>query len=248
MLSPQPQSTPAHRRFHTTRWSLIQRAGGDDSDRELAMTELCQLYWFPIYAHIRRQGHPQDAAQDLTQEFFARLLGGDDLLDGFEPDRGRFRNYVRGAVNHFLANEWDRSQALKRGGGVQTVSLDVDLAESRLKAESPGQGDPDREFESRWARSILERVFETLKAEHVASRKASLFAELYEYLAREPGQDSCADIGNRIGMSEGAVRVAIHRLRKRYGVLVRQEVAQTLASDEQVDDEIHRLFQALSES
>lgn len=145
------------------------------------MTELCQLYWFPIYAHIRSKGHQSDAAQDLTQEFFARLLGG------FEPDRGRFRSYLRGAVNHFLANEWDRSQAVKRGGGVQAVFLDVDLAESRLKAESHGQWDPDRIFESRWARSILERVFETLKAEYIQSRKPSLFAELYEYLVREPG-------------------------------------------------------------
>lgn len=262
LLNPSPSWPAARNRFQTTRWSLVQRAAAQqpqptdsnstpappqsNSDSAAALGELCQSYWYPVYAHIRRRGRTRADAEDLTQEFFSRLLNN-QLLESFDPERGRFRTFLLAAVNHFLANEWDRSQARKRGGGQRVVSLNADLAEHQLLREHGHGDDADREFEQRWAREILKRVFETLREEFAKAGKSELFDRLFPYLAREPGLSTYGELAQHLSMSEAAIKVAVHRMRNRYGTLVRSEIAETVNSHEQIDDELHRLFAALSD-
>ena len=220
-------------------------AGGDETVSRDALATLCRLYWFPLYAHIRRRWHDTEEARDLTQEFFARLLEK-DWLQAANPDRGRFRTFLLTSLDHFLANEWDRRRAVKRGGAVISLSLDFAEAERRLALDPAGGTTPEREFERRWALALLDQVLNRLREEYVSPEKAHLLETLQPYLARGSGNAPYRELALQLGMTEGAVKVAVHRMRQRFGFLLRQEIAQTLATIEDVDDEIRSLFAALS--
>ena len=234
-------------RFATTRWTMIVAAGNEDAPecRE-ALANLCRMYWYPIYAHLRHRSRDGNEALDLTQEFFAHLLEK-AVLRVADPDRGRFRSFLLASVDNFLSNERDREQALKRGGGTQLVSLDVRDAEDRLLAEpSADLLSPEQAFERRWALTLLENVLARLRCEHSSPEKAALFEQLEPFLAKGESPDSYRDAAERLRMSEGAIKVAIHRLRQRFGTLLREEIGETVMRPEEIDDEIRSLFGALS--
>lgn len=241
--NPSNDPSPAH--FPTTRWSLVIQAG--DPDAPLAresLAELCGAYWYPLYAYIRRRGHDPEQARDLTQDFFARALEK-GLLAEADPTRGRFRSFLRTVCAHFLANRRDWDQARKRGGGRATVSIDAIDAEGRYSRELADGLTPDRIFDRSWALTLLGRVLDRLGREYDEAGKAATFAALRGVLSEDPEAPSYAAIAAGLGSTEGAARVAAHRLRRRYGELLRQEIAATLAEPAEVDDEIRDLFAAL---
>jgi RNA polymerase sigma-70 factor (ECF subfamily) len=219
---------------------LVAAAKGPTSRQALA--ELCELYWYPVYAFVRRRGHSADDAGDLTQEFFARLLETAGIA-GADPARGRFRSYLLGACRHFLANQRDRAAARKRGGGRAALSLDFPDAERRYAAEPADDRTPEQMFDRRWALSLLDSVLANLAAEYAAADQASLFDRLKGSLTGEG--ESYAVIAAAVGMTEGAVKVAAHRLRRRYRGRLRAAIAETVATPEDVDSEIRDLFAAL---
>jgi len=230
--------------FATTHWSLVVAARGASPVAREALAELCRLYWYPLYAYVRRRGHSADEAQDLTQEFFARLLERDDLA-GLDPARGRFRAFLLAACRHFLANQNDRAQALKRGGGLRPRSLDLADADRRYAAEPSHEQTPERLFERRWALTLLDRVLQRLRQHYETAGQLVLFERLKGSLAGEtdvPHAESAA----ALNMTEGAVKVAAHRLRQRYRDLLRDEIARTVAEPAEVDDEVRALFAALA--
>jgi len=223
----------------------VLTAGGDGSTRSRdAMAELCALYWYPLYAFIRRRGHDPDAAQDLTQGFFARMLER-DIVATADRERGRFRSYLLGALQHFLADEHDREHALKRGGGHTTISRDLETAEQRYALEPSHDETPERLFDKRWASTVLRLVLAELKAEFEAEGKAEQFEGLKAYLVQDPADATQAAAAAALGMTPGAARVALHRMRVRYRGLLREQIAQTVASPADVDEEIRDLFVAL---
>lgn len=232
--------------FVTTRWSVVLEAGRAESPGSRAALEnLCQAYWYPLYAFARRRGHSPEDAQDLTQEFFARLLEK-NWLDRASPERGRFRSFVLGAFEHFLANEWRKGQTLKRGGGIQTVPLAFEDGETHYSQEPPDPATPEKLFERRWALMLLDRVLDRLEAEQKQAGKDGPFALMKPCLAGGRDAIPLAELGRRLGMSEGAVKVAVHRLRQRYRQLLLEEVAQTVALPEDVEAELHHLIQAIA--
>ena len=205
---------------------------------------LCQTYWYPLYAFVRRQGYDAEEAKDLTQEFFLRFLRG-NYLKKVKPSLGRFRSYLLAAIKHFLANEWDRASAKKRGGGQVPLSLDFQDAEGRYRSEPSHQLTPEKIFQKRWALTLLESVLKRLREEYAQSGKERLFDYLKQYLIAENGRVSYREVAQRLDMSEAAVKVAVHRLRKRYRRLLRLEIAQTVADPSEIEDEIKELFAAL---
>jgi RNA polymerase sigma-70 factor (ECF subfamily) len=207
------------------------------------MAELCGIYWYPLYAFIRRQGHDAHEAEDLTQEFFARLLARHDLA-AITPEKGTFRSYLLAAVKHFLANEYDRAHAQKRGGGQRVIALDALAADARWRQEPAHNLTPERLFERRWALTVLEHVLGRLEAESRAAGRSPWFDALKESLAGG-GESTYAQLGARLGASAGAVKVAAHRLRRRYRQLLREEIAHTVADPAQIDDEIRYLLSCL---
>lgn len=240
--------------FATTRWTIVMGAaageGADPSRAGMALEELCRLYWRPIYAFVRRQGHSPHDAQDLTQEFFGRLLG-DHSLNRVHPDRGRFRSFLLASLKHFLANEWDKARALKRGGGVRIVPLEAGDREdgpgTDVAAVEPGTANsPEKAYDRQWAVTLLQRVLERLGAEHQSAGKARLFEHLRETLTADRASVPYAVLATRLGFSEGAVKVAVHRLRARYRELLREEIAETLSDPGQVEEELRELWAALA--
>ena len=246
--------------FVTTHWALVLsagRAGTDESRR--ALETLCGQYWDPLYAFVRQQGYSADDAGELTQEFFLRLLAKNGFATA-DPDRGRFRSWLLGALKHFLANERDRASARKRGGGrpVQSIEASPDLrrapvgqselrdAETRYAREPAHRVTPDKVFDRRWALALLGGVLARLRAEMEADGKGPLFEALKDSLGGGNDVRSHRDVANSLGMTEGAVRVAAHRLRRRYRELLRAEIAQTVLGPGEVDDEIRHLFAALA--
>ena len=219
------------------------RASGRAGDSRAALEKLCAAYWPPVYAWVRREGHGHEAAQDLTQEFFARLLEK-SWLDGVDRERGRFRSWLLASMKHFLANEWDRANRLKRGGGQTVLSLDAQTAEARYALEPADHMTADRIFERRWALTLLEQVLVRLRREFAAAGKGTLFDELKAALTG--GKLDYSEIAARLNLNEGAVRVAVHRLRLRYRDLVRAEIAETVATEDEVDAEVQHLFAALA--
>lgn len=209
-----------------------------------ALETLCQAYWPPIYAFVRRQGHAPHDAQDLTQEFFARLLAT-DALTGVDRSKGRFRSFLLASLKHFLANEWDKARAQKRGGGHIPLPINASGAESTLAVEPIDTMSADRLFDRRWAVALLGQVMTRLRAEYVANGKEEIFDQLKETLAGERASLPYAEMARRMGTSEGAVKVAAHRLRGRYRELLRAEVAQTIANPGEVEEELRHLFAAL---
>lgn len=231
-------------RFEATRWSIVVAAGAADSQQaHRALEHLCTAYWYPLYAFVRRQGHSPHDAQDLTQEFFTRLLARNVLGDA-DPAKGRFRSFLLGALKHFLSDEWDRARAQKRGGGVQPISLDAESAESRYRLEPADESSAEKIYERRWALALLDEVLKRLRDEFTRDGKEHVFEELKSALTG--GKVPCAEIASRLDVKEGAVRTAIHRLRTRYRELVRAEIAETVASPSDVDAEMQHLFAALA--
>lgn len=232
--------------FVTTHWSVVLTAGRNDTTRARhALARLCQAYWYPLYAYVRRLGHSPHDAQDLTQEFFARLLGKNYLADADES-RGRFRSFLLAALKHFLANEWDRASAKKRGGGLP-ISINLDETETSYGFEPADQTTAEKIFERRWALTLLAQVLRRLREEHVRDGREKLFEELKPTLTEASRTVRYAEIAARLGTSEGAVKVAVHRLRQRYREVLRAEIADTVASPAEVEDELRNLFAALAD-
>ncbi|MEQ1858673.1 MAG: RNA polymerase sigma factor [Chthoniobacteraceae bacterium] len=231
------------RDFHTTHWSLVLAARGDASSARSPLAALCRSYWYPLYAFVRRQGISPHDAQDLTQEFFARLLEK-DWLNAVERERGRFRSWLLAAMKHFLINEWDKSRAKKRGGGIAFVSIDDMTAESRYEHEPADLATADLLYDRRWALTLLDRVLARLREEFVGAGKAAHFDALKGTLTGD--RTPYADIATALGTSEGAVKVAVHRLRERYRDLIRTEIAETVATPSEVEEELRHLLAVLS--
>jgi RNA polymerase sigma-70 factor (ECF subfamily) len=231
--------------FATTHWSLILAArdraepGADD-----ALGSLCRQYWYPLYAYVRRRGHNADEAHDLTQEFFARLLEKDILAD-VDRGKGKFRSFLLATCNHFLANEYDRARARKRGGGRRMFSLDAADAEGRYLAEPADGLTPEKLFERRWALALLQLVMMRLRDEFESKAKGRLFDRLRGFLVGDKGTGYRA-AADELGLSEGAVKVAVHRLRQRYRQLLHQEIVRTVAAPEEVEEEVRSLFAAVA--
>ena len=233
--------------FTPTHWSVVLAAAGqaDTVHARDALEKLCRNYWLPIYVFVRRQGHAAHDAQDLTQEFFARLLEK-NFLASVQRDKGRFRSFLLASVKHFLANEWDKARAQKRGGGQVPISIDAEVAENSFGLEAVNTLTADRIFERRWALALLDLVLRRLRAEYTRDGKEKQFNELKSTLTEGSRTVSYAEIATRLGTSEGAVKVAVHRLRQRYRELLRGEIADTIADPGEIDDEIRNLFAALA--
>jgi RNA polymerase sigma factor (sigma-70 family) len=232
--------------FVTTRWTVILSAGRQSSPQsDRALGELCQTYWFPLYAYVRRRGYSREDAEDLTQAFFARFLER-SYLEGLDAERGKFRAFLLASLKHFLANEWDKSQRQKRGGGVPHLSLDWQSAEERLRQEPPDISSPDRIYDREWALSLLEKVVVRLRDECAGDGKSRLFEQARGYLMVGEEAIPYAEGARLLGMDEGAMRVAVHRLRKRYRELLQDEIAQTLTDPSQVSRELQSLQAALA--
>jgi RNA polymerase sigma-70 factor (ECF subfamily) len=247
-MSPQtgpPSSWNAKGQFAATRWSVVLAAAKDRSGTHTrrALEELIQAYWFPVYAYIRRQGQGPQQAEDLTQEFFTRLLEKKHLAS-VDQSKGRFRSFLLTAVKRFLVNQWDKSQAQKRGGGKRFIALDALAAEARYSVEPVDELTPERLFDRRWALAVLDQVLNRLRQEYTDRGKANLFESLQSSLADGP-DGGYARIAREMGMSEGAVKVAAHRLRRRYRQLLREEIAQTMAGPEEIEAEIRHLMECL---
>lgn len=232
--------------FSTTHWSVVIGAGQNDlAVAAVALERLCRTYWYPVYAFIRRRGSSQHDAEDSTQGFFAHLLEK-ETLKKVDRQKGKFRSFMLAALTNFLNNERDKQQTLKRGGKIQIISLDETRAEELYSREPVESLTPEKLFERRWAFTLVERVFARLKQEYAAAEKAKLFATLERGLTCEVTQNVCAEWADALGMSEGAVKVALHRLRRRYGELLRGEVAQTVGTPEELDEEIRQLCAAIT--
>jgi len=218
-------------------------AGQDPSRSRKALEHLCEIYWYPLYAFVRREGRSAHDAQDLTQEFFARLLEK-GWLNAVDREKGKFRSFMLAAMRHFLANEWDKAQRQKRGGGQLLLSLDAQTAEARYIMEPADPITADRIFERRWALTLLDQALARLRREFSAMGKKGVFDELKAALTGE--KLAYAEIGERLNLQETAVRVAVHRLRVRYRELIRAEIAETVTGPGEVDAELARLFAALA--
>lgn len=244
---PPESSGAASPDFATTQWSLVLRAGRAGTAETEALAALCQRYWYPLYAYIRRRGSNTHQAQDLTQDFFARLLDKNAIAQAM-PERGRFRSFLLTSLKNFLTNEWEKGQALKRGGGQPAISLQLNLdsAESRLSLEPTHTFTPERCFERQWALLLLELVMKRLQEEQDSAGKKQQFDLLKEALAGGAERLAYADIAAQLGISEEAARQAASRLRKRYREILREEVGHTVTDAAEVDEEIRSLFQVLA--
>lgn len=233
--------------FVTTRWTQVVAAGraGDSTHARIALEQLCQTYWYPLYAYVRRQGHAPHDAQDFTQAFFARLLER-NALGAADRARGRFRSFLLAALKNFLRDEWDKLRAQKRGGGEAVISLDAGDAESRYALEPADTLTADRIFERRWAMLLLDRAVERLRAEHAAAGKLAQFEALKASLAGSRESQPYSELATQLGLSEGAVKVAVHRLRQRYREVIRAEIAETVAGEAEVEAELKHLMAALA--
>jgi len=224
----------------------VLAAGRSDSTHaRTALEKLCRTYWQPIYAFVRRQGHSPHDAQDLTQEFFAQLLERRSLAD-VDRAKGRFRSFLLASLKHFLANEWDKARAQKRGGGQVLIPIDAQSAESACGVDPADQMTADKVFDRRWALSVLDHALLRLREEHIREGKQDLFDQLKVTLTEASRSVRYAEIAAQLGMSEGAVKVAVHRLRQRYRELLRAEIADTVATPAEVEEEIRALFAALA--
>jgi RNA polymerase sigma-70 factor (ECF subfamily) len=233
-------------RFHTTRWSVVLSAGDRPTSQSRdALATLCETYWYPLYAFTRREGYSPEQAEDLTQGFFERFLEKNYLGD-VRRERGKFRSFLLASLKHYLSNQRDRDRALKRGGGKPILSLDAELAESQYRLDPGHDLTPDKVFERRWAMALLDRVLRRLQEEQEAAGKGEQFARLSSHLTRERGGESYREVAEHLGMTEGAVKVAVHRLRRRFRKVLREEISETVAGEDQIDEEIRDLFAALS--
>jgi RNA polymerase sigma factor (sigma-70 family) len=232
--------------FATTHWSVVLGAGDASSpEAEAALARLCQTYWLPVYAFVRKRGHSPEQAQDLTQTFFANFLEKQHVTRA-NPERGRFRSFLMTSVENFLRNENDRAQAQKRGGGRQLLSLDEQDAEARYLREPTTEMDPAKAFEQRWAATLLETVRQRLQAEFGATGRGDLFEALQAQLWGDAEATPYPELAERFGLTLSNVKITAHRLRQRYRELLREEIAHTVALPSQIDDEIRHLMQVVS--
>ena len=231
--------------FGSTHWSIVLEAAHESSPHsDEALATLCQTYWYPLYAYVRLRVSDVHEAQDMTQEFFTRLLEKNYLAQ-VTPDRGRFRSFLLTVFKHFLANEWKKARAQKRGGGQSDVSLDLASAETRFSLEPSDDLTPEKLYDKQWAETLVQHVLDVLRGEYVRGGREETFDRLKSFLGGHGRSDSYAAVAAQLGMSEGAVRVALHRMRQRYRELLRSEIAQTVSTQSEVDDEIRSLFAIL---
>jgi len=229
-------------RVATTQWSQVLAArDGSDTEARRALESLCRTYWPPLYAYVRHQGYGAEEARDLTQGFFAEFLEK-DLLSELDPEKGRFRSFLLASLRHFLSHERDRERALKRGGGTTTLSFDVAAGEAGYGLRPLEAQTPVEVFERRWAMTMLDRAMERLHRESVAEGRSAQFEELKQYLTGTRPQASYRETSDALGLSEGAVATAVHRLRRRYGRALRAEIADTVADAGEVDEELRHLL------
>jgi RNA polymerase sigma-70 factor (ECF subfamily) len=231
--------------FATTHWSVVLTAkNGDAAQAAGALERLCQTYWPPLYAYIRREGHGVADAQDLTQEFFSALLQK-DYLQYLQDRRGKFRSFLLTLLKHFLADQRDKAATQKRGGGKTFVSLDDTSVDDRYFAEPSGVG-PDQVFERQWAQTILEQAVKRLREEYLAQGQGALFDRMKDFQPGKHGTFSYVEVGAQLGMTESAVKSAVHRLRLRHREILREEIAHTVADSEEIDEEIRYLLTLVS--
>jgi RNA polymerase sigma factor (sigma-70 family) len=231
--------------FRTTHWSLVLAAGRPGEPKAVeALAKLCQCYWYPLYAYVRRRGYRIEDAQDLTQDFFARLLEKNSL-EVASRERGRFRTFLLAGLANFLNNHWDRTRAAKRGGGYELVSWDAQTAEERYQQEPSHDETPEKIFERRWALTVLESALHTLREEYRAAGKGPLFEALHFYLSGDRSAEGYAGVAATLGLSEGAIKVAVHRLRQRFGDSLRLTIGQTLGRVEDIEEERAHLLSML---
>jgi len=243
--SAQP-SDAAPRVFATTHWSVVTAAGqGNSKPAQYALETLCRAYWYPIYAYVRRKGYRPEEAQDLTQEFFAQVIAKDHFRLA-DRNKGRFRGFLVATLDYFLAREWSRAHRQKRGGQFTFISLDARPPEERYGLEPADQETPEKIFLRNWALTVLKQAMSALQRECEANDKAVLFRETKNLISGDRDGAAYAQISKNLNMGEGAVRVAVHRLRQRYGELLRQEVAHTVTCEAEIDEELRYLFQVLN--
>jgi RNA polymerase sigma factor (sigma-70 family) len=237
---------PGHRgRFATTRWSLVLAAGQRANERSAeALNSLCETYWYPVYAFIRRQGHDADAALDLTQGFFARVLEK-NYFGHADPSRGRFRAFLLTSARHFLSNERDRARALKRGGATPIVSLDAESAEGTYQLEARDDLTPEKLFDARWATVTLDRALARLQRAYAAAGNPETFEGLKGFLTGDSEDLSYAEVARELKSTEAAIKVAVHRLRRRFREALVEEIAETVSSPAEIDAEMRHLREAV---
>jgi RNA polymerase sigma factor (sigma-70 family) len=232
--------------FATTHWTVVLAAGRRHTPQsDHALEELCRTYWFPLYAYVRRRGHAKADAEDLVQAFFARFLAK-NYLAGLSEERGRFRAFLLAALKNFLINEWKHANRQKRGGGEIPLSLDWETADTKFQVATTAEPSPEQAFDREWALALLSKVIERLQAECAADGKAKVFEQLKVFLAAGKSETAQGEVAKALGMEEGAVRVAVHRLRKRYRQLLRDQIAHTLSDPAMVDEEMRALFGAFA--
>ena len=233
--------------FRTTHWSVVLAAGGTPApEAAVALERLCATYWYPLYSFLRRQGQSPHDAQDLTQSFFAQLLEKNSL-QSVNPNKGKFRSFLLASVKNFLANQRDRADALKRGGAIAFVSWDEADAELRYRKDDSLALPPDKAFEQLWATTLLEQVLAKLRAAYADTGQGAQFDALQIYLTGDKGAAPYAEMATRLNLGESALKMSIQRLRRRFGDLLREEIAHTVSRPEEVDDEIRALFAAASQ-
>ena len=236
----------SHDHFATTRWTMVFEAGRPPSvDSDNALAGLCEAYWFPIYAYVRRRGNSKEDAEDLTQMFFSRLLDR-EMFAGLDRGHGRFRAFLLASLKHFLSNEWDKRRAIKRGGSITHLSLDWQSADQRFGLADNGTMTPDAEFDREWALTLLGRVIEETGREFAGQGKAAEFAALKGCLTETKDGIRYSEIAAALGIDEGTARVRAHRLRKRYRDLLKREIAATLEDPAMVEEELAVLLGAFS--
>ena len=247
MAPENPTTAPPHRRavFATTHWSVVLKAGGDSTSVvKQALETLCQTYWFPLYAYVRRCGHSPSDAEDLTQGFFERLLRLESIAD-VRREKGKFRSFLLASMNHFLADDRERSMAKKRNAA-RTVPLDISTAETRYSSEPSTDSSPDRLFERQWAMALLESTLQNLREEYESAGKGKLFMDLRFALSGDRNSIPYNQLAESLQMSEESLRVAVHRLRQRYRQVLRLTVGNTVANPSEIPDELDYLRRVIA--
>lgn len=237
---------PSCDRFATTQWSLVLAAGRGSAEAEAALARLCSLYWYPVFAFVRRRGHSEEEAQDLTQSFFTRLIEKHDFALA-DRDRGRFRTFLLTACKHFLLNEHDRGQALKRGGGHASISIDIAAADERYQRSLSHAETPEHLYDRQWCLTLLASVLDTVQGEYRAAGNERLFDRLRGFLTMDDTAGTHAGAASDLDMTPAAVKVAVHRLRRRYRDALLRLVAETVDSDEAIEDEMRYLRKIVSD-
>jgi DNA-directed RNA polymerase specialized sigma24 family protein len=238
-------ASPTNAVFPNPHWGRVVRASGDDSEARDALAGLCADYWYPLYAFARRKGQLPEDASDLVQGLFAELLARDSLR-GLDPSLGRFRSFLMAACSLYIAKDRSHGRALKRGGGVAPISIDASNAEARFGVEPVHHETAERLFERRWASTLLDRALARVESEYLGSDRRTLFEKLRPSVFGQAEACRHREVGDELGMTEGAVRAAAHRLRRRYREILRDEVARTVADPAEVDIELNALLEALS--